>query len=191
MDKRPRTQHLALAVIAALHLGLLALVLIKPKVQPGGVVTYMDLLRVVPIVPKPQAKPVPSAKPAQTTTRTAVRPKPATAAEPVAAQADALPGAIATAPPESAAPDFAAASVPLNLDQMRRQAALNERERVKTPMEKVHEEELRRKSVETAVAAAAKAGARKDCQNGYGGLGIFAIIPLVYGTVTDKGCKWK
>ena len=187
MEMRHRPHHATLILIAALHVGLLALVLTKPKMPAGGAVTYMNLLRVAPPVamPRPADRPAPAA--ATPPRRRQVAPAAPAAAPVQVAQEVGSSAALDSA----AAPDFAAASAPLNLDQLRRQVALNERDRVKTPMEKVHDEELRRKSVETTVAAAAAAGARKDCQNGYSGMGIFALIPIIYGTVTDKGCKWK
>lgn len=192
MEMSRRPHPLTLVLIAAAHAGLLALVLIKPKVPAAGVVTYMELLRVVAPVPKPKPKPVatlaelpkPRARPARAATTVATPDN----AAPAAAPADsANPVIVAT---DSAAPDFAAAPKPLDIDQLRRQAARNDTS-FKTPLDKVREEELRRKSIETAVAAAAKAGTRKDCQNAYAGIGILAIIPLLASAVVDTGCKWK
>lgn len=190
MEMSRRPHPLTLVLIAAAHAGLLALVLIKPKLPAAGVVTYMELLRVVAPVPKPKPVatlaelPKPRARPARAATTVATPDIAATAAAPADS---ATPVIVAT---DSAAPDFAAAPKPLDIDQLRRQAARNDTT-FKTPLDKVREEELRRKSIETAVAAAAKAGTRKDCQNAYAGIGILAIIPLLASAVVDTGCKWK
>ncbi len=189
MEMSRRPHPLTLVLIAAAHGGLLALVLIKPKLPAAGVVTYMDLLRVVAPAPKPRPistvaeVPRPRTRPAKSVATVAT---PANAA--AAAPADnTSPDMVVT---DSAAPDFAAAPKTLDIDQLRRQAARNDTA-FKTPLDRVREEELRRKSLETAVAAAAKAGTRKDCQNAYAGIGILAIIPLLASAVVDTGCKWK
>lgn len=82
---------------------------------------------------------------------------------------------------------------PLNMDQLRKLARDGERQRVKSPLEQVRENEHVNRSIETHVANAATRAARKDCQTAYssGSAGILALIPLIYGTVTDDGCKWK
>jgi hypothetical protein len=187
MELSKRPYPTTLIVIAALHLGLL-LVVAKPKLPAHGSVSYMELLP--PVQFKPKARPLASTAAAQPSRPVVVSrrqpPKPAD----VGVAAPALEPAQPDAPAESAAPDFAAAPKPLDIDQLRKQAAKNDSD-FKTPLDKVREGERRHKSIETTVAAAAKAGARKDCQNGYAGLGILAIIPILYGTVTDNGCKWK
>ncbi len=194
MDFTKRSYPTALIIIAAMHFGLLLLVLAKPKPPQMGTVSYMDLLPIM------QAKPRPA--PAAAPDRQAPRPTRAVARLPAerltvtpdggaAAAAVAGADAIAAEPAiESVAPDFADGPKRLDLEQLRKQAAKNDSD-FKSPLDKVREQELRRKSIETTVAAAAKAGARKDCQNGYTGMGILAIFPILYGTVTDKGCKWK
>ncbi len=191
MQLSKRTHPTTLMAIALLHLGLLMLVLVKPKAAPGGTASYMELLPFVQFKPPAHLPPNPAAKPPARPPAAARRPL-AAPAEPAGAKA-ATP-AVETVPAdavlESAAPDFAAAPKPLDIDQLRKQAAKNDTD-FKTPLDKVREQELRKKSIETAVAAAAKAGARKDCQNGYAGFGLLAIIPILYGTVTDNGCKWK
>ncbi len=193
MQMTKRAYPTTLIVIAALHLGLLLLVMAKPKVPPVGRVSYMELLP--PLQFKPVAKPLPktASKPAARHIAVA-RHQPANAVEgavavaaPVTQSAETVPADVML---ESAAPDFAAAPKPLDIDQIRKQAAKNDTD-FKTPLDRVREGERRHKSIETVVAAGAKAGARKDCQNGYTGLGLLAIIPLIYGTVTDNGCKWK
>lgn len=67
----------------------------------------------------------------------------------------------------------------------------NERNRIKDPLEAVHQGEHVNRTVEAAVAKGAKEGARKNCQTDYAGYGLLAVLPLAYGTLTDKGCKWK
>ncbi len=191
MELTQRAYPTTLIVIAALHLGLLMLVLARPEAPPTGTVSYMDLLP--PVQPKPKPKP-PASQPSKPAARQAagVRRAPAAPAE-VASAAIASP--VDNAAPadellESAAPDFAAAPKALDIDQLRRQAAKNDQD-AKTPLDRVREQELRRRSIETTVAAAAKAGARKDCQTAFAGIGILAIIPLLASAVTDVGCKWK
>lgn len=192
MDLTKRSYPTALIAIAAMHLGLLLLVLARPKPPQMGTVSYMDLLPVI----QPKPRPAPAAAPVRPAPRTApavARPPamrlPAAPAEAAAAVTgvDAIAAEPAT---ESAAPDFAGGPKPLDLDQLRKQAAKNDSD-FKSPLDKVREQELRRKSIETTVAAAAKAGARKDCQTAFAGIGIFAIIPLLASSVTDVGCKWK
>jgi hypothetical protein len=188
MDLAKRRSPTALIAIAALHGGLLLLVLAKPTLPHTGTVSYMDLLPV--LQPKPKAAPLPVAvnRPV-TRPATAVRRPPAKPGEGAitAAELDAAPAEPVL---ESTAPDFAGGPTPIDIDQLRKQAAKNDTD-FKTPLDKVREQERRHKSIETVVAAGAKAGARKDCQNAYSGLGLLAIIPLIYGTVTDNGCKWK
>ena len=80
---------------------------------------------------------------------------------------------------------------PVDIGRLRALAREDEKNRVKTPLEKLQERERSVRTIETTVADAAARGARKDCQTAYGGAGVFAIVPLLYGTLTDDGCKWK
>jgi hypothetical protein len=210
MELTKRSYPTTLIVIVALHFGLFLLVMVKPKAPSHGNVSYMELLPALQLKPRSRAVPhapsVASLAPAKIAVarRQPAKPADRAAAPRTTPEANATPGGAGSgatagsgteaAPPEvsleSAAPDFAAVAKPIDIDQLRKQAAKNDTESL-TPLDKVREQERRRKSIETTVAAAAKAGARKDCQNAYAGLGVLAIFPLIYGTVTDNGCKWK
>lgn len=181
-----------LLLIAALHLGLLALVLARPPAPKTGQATYIDLIAVVQPRPAPAAVAAPAARPVRPARQVSLpQPRPlADAASPVIAAAPAAQEA-GPAQPDTIAPDFAGGKAPLDLDKLRRQAAANDATRNKSVAEMAQEQELRRKSIETAVAAAAKAGTRKDCQTAFAGVGLLAIIPLLASTVADVGCKWK
>lgn len=80
---------------------------------------------------------------------------------------------------------------PVDIDRLRAQARDDEKNRIKTPLERLHEREHIVRTIESKVADGAASAARKDCQTAYGGAGVFAIVPLLYGTLTDDGCKWK
>lgn len=80
---------------------------------------------------------------------------------------------------------------PVDIDRLRAQARDDEKNRIKTPLERLHEREHIVRTIESKVADGAARAARKDCQTAYGGAGVFAIVPLLYGTLTDDGCKWK
>lgn len=82
-------------------------------------------------------------------------------------------------------------SEPLDVDRLRMLARNDERQRVKFPLERVREKERINSSIEARLGKAAARAARKNCQTDYGGAGVFAIVPLLYGTLTDDGCKWK
>ena len=79
----------------------------------------------------------------------------------------------------------------LDLDQLHDLARDNEKRRIITPMEKLRQDQFITHTVEDSIADGARRGARKDCQTAYQGAGILAVIPLVFDTLTDKGCKWK
>ncbi len=139
-----------------------------------------------PTAPRPRAVPRPE-KPARTTAPDAVSDAVSTPAGPVLAQpAESAKSAEST----PAAPEPTAAPL---LDRAALSAAIrnNERNRSKDPLEAVHQREHINRSVEAAVAKGAKEGARKDCQTAYAGAGLLAVLPLAFGTLTDKGCKWK
>lgn len=199
MEKLFRPRHGMLLLIVALHLGLLALVLARPSQPNARQPTYIDLVAVhqpaaaLPAPSEPPRKlaprrPVPAAPQAAAASTVRV---PADAPKPEGAVAPAVAAVEAPEQPDTAPPDFAVGKAPIDIDKMRRQVAINERDREKTVTERTRAEEMRRKSVESAVAAAAKAGSRKDCQAAYAGMGILAIIPLLASTVADTGCKWK
>jgi len=79
----------------------------------------------------------------------------------------------------------------LDIEHLRALARDDERQRVKTPLEELHDKQRVSHSIETKIAEAAVHSIRKDCQTAYGSAGIFALVPLIYGTLTDDGCKWK
>lgn len=81
----------------------------------------------------------------------------------------------------------------LDMNLLRKLARDDEKQRIKSPLEQVREHEHINRSIEAQVANAAERGARKDCQTAYssGSAGILALVPLLYGTLTDDGCKWK
>lgn len=109
------------------------------------------------------------------------------------------PSATATATATPTAPEvadalhqpYSAAPRPLDVDGLRALARADEKSRVKTPLEKLHEREHIVRNIESKVADGAARAARKNCQTDYAGGGVFAIVPLLYGTLTDDGCKWK
>ena len=82
------------------------------------------------------------------------------------------------------------ASPALDLDGLVKEAIAADRHREISPIERLHEEQFVKNSVESKMEDAAKRGTRKHCQNAYSGMGLLAVVPLVIDTVRDKGCKW-
>ncbi|MFZ6759548.1 hypothetical protein ACO0K9_20265 [Undibacterium sp. Ji50W] len=82
----------------------------------------------------------------------------------------------------------------LDLEGLRRQALIDEKQRSRSPFEKAQEQERIRPGLEAKFGDDVKVAAQKDCQSAYskgGNLrGGFALLPLIYGSLTDK-CKWK
>lgn len=185
-DKRARLGVIAL--IFALHAALIFGLRGTASLPDRESITYMDISNRNPAPPEPViiSKPKPSIT---STLRNAdgrtMRAEPAAypkASPNEPAPADADTPAPATAPIPNA---------PLDLDRLRGMARQDERSRIKSPLERQRENERAVRTVETHLAEAAKRGARKNCQTDYAGYGLFAAIPLVYGTLTDDGCKWK
>jgi hypothetical protein len=205
MQTAPRRIWL-LGLLLLLHLALL--LTLRPARVPGASSgPRHELIVWQPVRPmlSPKTPTPPLASPARPATRSA--PLPHSLARPTvqAARQPAqptpptpdVPAEAATAPavaqsPEAAPATPAPAAAPA-LDRSALLAAIrnNEKNRSKDPLEALHQSEHVNRGVETAVAKGAKEGARKNCQTDYGGYGLFAVIPVLYGTVTDKGCKWK
>lgn len=88
-------------------------------------------------------------------------------------------------------PTPSVASPVLDLDSIRKQALEIDRHREISPIERLHEKEFTSHTMESVIDDAATRGRRQDCQTAYAGAGLLGLVPLVYDTLTDKGCKWK
>ena len=208
-----RTRILAAAGIVALHMA--ALLLIhrgdRPDVPAQGTVVYMQLLLPLPPIPV-AAVPVPVPVPATPTL--AHKPLSPVPRLPPAARAITSAPSIAPAPvPDDErraahAAASASASVPADWADARAPATpekvdvaalvaaagANERARPKEPLERVRDSQRMRGSMDDSpgARAIAKSG-RDDCTKKYAGGASFdplRLIPLLYDTITDTGCKW-
>ena len=79
----------------------------------------------------------------------------------------------------------------IDKDKLRAMVLADDKKREISPIEKLRAEQHIDKTLEAKIGDAARRGARKDCQTAYQGAGVFAVIPLLIDTVSDKGCKWK
>jgi hypothetical protein len=81
---------------------------------------------------------------------------------------------------------------PLDLDNLRKLALDNDRQRDKHGIDHLREEESLAKAENGSDAKLVGKAIRKDCRTAYSGptFNVLAIVPLVIDTVTDKGCKW-
>ena len=98
------------------------------------------------------------------------------------------PGALA---PRPSTPAPAAGSVPrIDLDAVRQRAREIGREgsgpRTLLPFNVKPREETRNKEQQ----AFDKALKRPDCKEAYAGMGLAAVVPLLWDAVSEKGCKW-
>lgn len=78
---------------------------------------------------------------------------------------------------------------------MRKLAREDERRRVQTPLERVRDSQRLRAAgdTDTDTARAIAQSARSDCRKMSGestSLDPLLLIPLIYQTLTDTGCKW-
>jgi hypothetical protein len=182
--RAPRLSLLALT--AAAHVAVFWSLRHAQPQPPPAAMRYVDVRFIARIAPPaaPAAHPAPMNHPAA---RALPKRTGAQIAAVLAAPAD-TDGQMRT----DAAVDLAAAPAAggaLDIARLRRLAAEDEKTRPKSPFEKARERDVAAK--EKIVADAAERGRRKDCQTGYAGFGVFAVIPLIYGTLTDDGCKWK
>lgn len=175
-----------LLALAGLHVGLALLMARSGMVLPqAGPVIYADLVFVTP--PRPQVLPA--------------QPAPAPAVARPARERRSLPAAasIATPAPVSIAPAPATEETPpapapaLDLVALRAAAGDYERKRRRDPLERVQDEQRIRAKDDSDGARAIKKAGREDCVKKYSGgatLDPLRLIPLLYDTVTDTGCKW-
>ena len=185
-DKRTRIALIAL--VCSLHAALIFGWRGTAPLPNRESVTYMDIWHREALLQKPATTLDRPSQAPGTPRNAATRTR---RAEPAAHPAPS-PGALTRSDAEQ--PDPAPAPIPdarLDLDSLRSQARQGEKNRIKSPLERQREDERAARTVETQIAEAAKRGARKNCQTDYAGYGLFAAIPLVYGSLTDNGCKWK
>lgn len=183
-----------LAALAALHV-VLALLLSRGGVAlpASGPVVYADLVFVTPprpravaVAPAPAAAPAPSrsaSRAASPISRpTSPRRASASAKAPAPVPATAAPAAEGTAPAPA-----------LDLVALRAAAGEYERKRRRDPLERVQDEQRIRGKDDSDGARAIRKAGREDCVKKYSGgasLDPLRLIPLLYDTVTDTGCKW-
>jgi hypothetical protein len=173
-----------LALACLLHVALLSSWEKTMPLALPPLVTHVEIYR-LPAAPPEPAPAAERQRPARPPARLQPQSKAAAMNEPTPprAEADLRP----STPPGSA-------DAPLDIERLRGVARSDERDRVKTPLERLRDGERAQsapRGIESKVAEAAVRSARKDCQTGYAGYGLFAALPLIYGTVTENGCKWK
>lgn len=181
-------RRLLLAALAALHVALALLMARGGVALPqAGPVVYADLLFVAP--PRPRAvavTPAPAAP--QVKSRLASRPTSQRSAQPTSPQP-----ATANAATPVPAPAAEEAAPALDLVALRAAAGAYERKRRRDPLERVQDEQRIRGKDDSDGARAIKKAGREDCTKKYSGgatLDPLRLIPLLYDTVTDTGCKW-
>jgi hypothetical protein len=102
----------------------------------------------------------------------------------------------ATAPALNATTADNALSVaprPIDVDALRKLAREDERHRVQTPLDRVRDSQRVRAAGDTDTARAVAQSARSDCRHMSGESTNFnplLLIPLIYQTLADTGCKW-
>jgi hypothetical protein len=175
-----------LLALAGLHAGLALLMARSAVVLPAReAVVYADLVFVAPPRPRVVAvePPAPArARPSPNPTRR--QPAAAIAAAPFSIPAPAAPAAGETTPAPAPALDLVA---------LRAAAGDYERKRRRDPLERVQDEQRIRGKDDSDGARAIKKAGREDCVKKYSGgatLDPLRLIPLLYDTVTDTGCKW-
>ena len=91
------------------------------------------------------------------------------------------------APPSATAPGSAPR---IDLDSVRQRAREIAREgmgaRTLLPFDVKGKEAIKRKEQQ----AFDKALKRPDCRDAYAGMGLAAVVPLLWDAVSEKGCKW-
>jgi len=151
-------------------------------VPEHGPVIYARLI----FVPEPFVTPVlPEPVP---TTRPAARPSlRAVPAVPAASATTTI-----TEPNLTPAPADAAPTPTLDLAAMRASAGEHERQRARPGLELVQEGQRVRGRDDSDAARAIKKAGRVDCTKAYAGGGFdpLKLVPLIYDTLTDTGCKW-
>ncbi|QGZ41158.1 hypothetical protein IP92_00071 [Pseudoduganella flava] len=192
----------AAAAIVALHAAVLVLLLREtvPHQPAPGPVVYADLLFLP--APRPIALPPKPAEPArQAATATRTRPvppperiAPVAPSAPTAAAADSIAAApAATSQPANPADAAQAPPGKIDVGALVAAAGENERRRRKEPLERLQDSQRVRAKDDSDVARAMSKAGRADCTKKYAGgpnLDPLKLIPLLYDTLTDTGCRW-
>lgn len=91
-------------------------------------------------------------------------------------------------------PEIRTVQKSLDLEIVRNQAIVNERARDKSIDEKAKERQEIQSNKDATLARNINDAVRKDCQTAYANgehfRGGFALLPLIYGSITNK-CKWR
>jgi hypothetical protein len=209
-----RTRLLAAAGIVALHVVALLLIHRHDRLDAParGTVVYMQLLLPLPLpVPEPVAA-VPVPVPVLAAPMLAHKPRSPVPRLPPVARAITPAPSLAPAPDDERRTAHAAASVSasvpadwadaqapvtpekVNVAALVAAAGANERARPKEPLERVRDSQRMRGTMDDSPGARAIArSGRADCTKKYAGgasLDPLRLIPLLYDTITDTGCKW-
>jgi hypothetical protein len=105
------------------------------------------------------------------------------------------------APVETAVTNESSVAVPtpikqdtphLVLNDVLQSAKLMDRNRQRTEIERLHDEERTSNSLDERLGRGVEHAARKDCRTAYVSptFNLLAVIPLAIDTLTDTGCKW-
>ena len=78
----------------------------------------------------------------------------------------------------------------LDLDALRASAVNEDMKREKSPIERLHESNLKNHSFEAKVENATTKAQRDDCRTAYSGAGLFAPLMVAADLIRDKGCKF-
>jgi hypothetical protein len=151
-------------------------------------VVYADLL----FLPAPRPVPLPPA-PVEPTPRTRPVPLPKRVAPMAPAATDIASSPAVPSLPANPTDTAQAPQSRLDVAALVAAAGENERRRRKEPLERLQDSQrVRSKEDSDAARAIAKTG-RADCTKKYAGgpnLDPLKLIPLLYDTLTDTGCKW-
>jgi len=148
-----------------------------------GPVVYARLI----FVPEPFVMP---AREPRRTTRPAAGPS--LRFKPAAPAASATTTTTENVAPTPATADDAVPAPVLDLAAMRASAGEHERQRARSGVELVQEDQRVRGRDDSDAARAIKKAGRADCTKAYAGGGFdpLKLIPLIYDTLTDTGCRW-
>ena len=75
----------------------------------------------------------------------------------------------------------------LDLDALHSSAGKIDRQ---DPIARMQAQHRRDETLETQLGEKTKKAQKEDCRTAYAGLGLLAVVPLAFSTVTNKGCKW-
>lgn len=175
-----------LAALAGLHVaGALLMwrsVVVLPERPPT---VYASLI----FVPEPFVMPT-APKPFRTTPHT--RREPTKLGRPALASQAGTPATLPADISPPAAPETTETAPTLDLAELRAAAGRHERQRVHSGLELAQEEQRVRGRDDSDAARAIKKAGRVDCTKAYAGGGFdpLKLVPLIYDTLTDTGCKW-